>query len=366
MKPLSFAELLATSSVHIPKLNLGDEIKGKVISFNSSEVVFDIGAKAEGIVNKKDLTDQQLDKLKIEDTMTLYVLSVDNDSGQIMLSPYKKVAMQAGRGIGKGSHENLRKWQKLIQASQQGSKLGGRVIEVNKGGLIIEVDSIRGFLPFSQLGFKTVESLGGKELNSLIGENLLLKVLEVDMDNHRLIFSGRDHPDETMLKELSKFSLGQRVKGKVLAVTPLGIFVKVGDVEGLILGFEVSWEKIDDLTQVFKVGDEIEGVVSAIDNDFGRINISLRKMQEDPFEQVVKNYMVDDVVKGTVVEVLSNGTRVMLEEGIEGFIPVEKIERGGEYTPGQSTNFLVDEIDMTKRRVNLAPFLTSTKGLLYK
>ena len=180
-----------------------------------------------------------------------------------------------------------------------------------------------------------------------------------------------------------------------MAVAPFGLFVNVdgppaslgeqgealrAGLEGVIFATELSWTPFDsfDKTQdgsaqgkdeekpEFKVGDKVEAKVIGKDENLGRLNLSLRQMQEDPFTALAENFQVDDVVSGTVKEITTAGISVALEKGVEGLVPAAKVDQGNPYTVGQTTNFLVDSVDTRQRKINLAPFLTSTVGLIYK
>lgn len=376
-KPISMADLLAQSSQPVT-LHRGEQVEGTVVAINPQEVIFDLGAKAEGVLNKRDFSEGQLKTLKIGDSLPVFVVVTENESGQVVLSLQKHIS--SGR---RGEYD--KRWQKFFNLMQRKSQVSGQVIEVNKGGLVIELEGVRGFLPGSQVGLEQMSGPDG--LSGLIGKQISVNVIEVDPNNNRLIFSARKKVSDEVKKKLSEFKAGAKVIGKVAAIAPFGLLINLGEVEGVVFAQEVAWSSFADSASVatsvkgaaskdkeegidlaakFQIGQEIEAQVLGIDEDLGRVNLSIKRLSADPFEELVKDYQVDDVVSGIVLEVSQNGVVVKLGEGVEGFVPASKIEHGTTYEVNQKVNFLVDSVDKNKRRVNLAPFLTTTKGLIYK
>lgn len=348
---------MASTVVKPVTYSRGDQASGKVVAITDMEIIVDLGTKAEGIINKRDLKSQDLVDLKVGDPISAFVVSPENEAGQLLLSPQKQ--MTGGKKV----VEQFKRWKRFIQA-QENTQFVGRVTEVNKGGLVVEVDGIRGFLPSSQISFKDMATRGG--LEGLVGQELTLSVIEVDPASNRLIFSGRTQLSDDIKKKLSQFESGQEVSGKVAAILPLGLYIDLDGVEGVVYSQEISWQPTEDLNSLFEVGQEVKAKVVGKDENLGRLNLSVRKLSEDPFEKLVENFEVDDVVKGTVISKTAAGVSIQLKDNIEGFLPAAKIGQGTNYDIGQEVNFLVDNIDKSKRRINLAPFLTSTEGLLYR
>lgn len=256
-------------------------------------------------------------------------------------------------------------WSKFLQAQNQKSKLQGQVMEVNRGGLIVEVMGVRGFLPNSQVGFELL-SKSGKGMENLIGQNLTVTVIEVDQDNNKLIFSERGQVSKDILGNLKKFKKDQKVQGKIAAILPFGLVIDISGAEGLVFISDVSWEKVEDLQSQFTVGQELEVLVLGLDRESGRLNLSIKQLTEDPFVKLAENYPVDEVVKGTVAVVSEKGAAVKLEGGLEGFLPSSKMSPDTACEVGKTLTLLVDSVDTQRRKINLAPFITSTEGLIYK
>lgn len=361
-------ELLASYSKKPVNLSRGEKIEGEIVAITESEVIVEVGAKSEGILNKKEFSSDMLQELKVGDKVMTFVVSGEDESGQVILSLQPPVRQ------GYKQTPSSNRWQRFSRALQQKTSLTGRVMEINKGGLVVEADGIRGFLPVSQVCLKDLLGTGkSKGLEGLIGEELTLSVIEVDPNNNKLIFSTRKQLSEEERQKLGKYEVGQEVSGKVVAAAAFGMVLDLDGVdpdsigvEGVIYHQEVSWDGTVDAESTYKVGQEVKAQVINLDENLGRVNLSLKRLTEDPFETIASEFEVDDVVKGSVTEVSSNGVMVKLRNNIEGFITPSKIEQGTSYNVGQETNFLVDSIDKAKRRINLAPFLTSTKGLLYK
>lgn len=359
---MTMDELMASSFSKPMNFRRGDSVEGKIIEKNDNEASVDIGAKAEAVINKHEFSAEEWEKLKAGDNIKAYVAVSENDLGQIVLSSDlqpSKVAM--------GSPAQFKKWQKFTQALRQKTTLNGRVTEVNKGGLMVEIDGVRGFVPSSQVSLGSMGEGGKSEgLAGLVGQTLPLTVIEVDPSANRLVFSARTQVNEKLKEKLASFKSGEKVKGKIAAIAPFGLVIDLDGVEGVVYTQEVSWEGVEDLNKKFDSGEEVEAVVTGTDENLGRVNLSIRQLSEDPFVKVAESFEIDDVIGGTVTEVSSNGVIVALKDSVEGFIPAASIEIGADYQVGQTSNFLVAGIDKAKRRINLAPFLTSTKGLLYR
>lgn len=346
------ADLLAKQETQSLSVSRGQELTGQVISIDSKEVILDLGTKSEGVLSIKDLSPKEREDLKVGSNLKVFVTFPENESGQVVLALRK--------AIGKAS--SAVKWDKFEQALNSGRSFTGKGVEVNKGGLIVEVADVRGFLPSSQVALSQIT-----DLEDLVGKDIAVTVIEVDPSQNRLIFSQKASISETIKEQLKKLSIGDKVSGKVAAVLPFGIFVTLDSgVEGLVHISEIAWEKIEDPGKLFKVGDSVEAEVISLDSNTNRVNLSIKQLQTDPFLEISKKFAQDDVVKGVVSKVNSTGVFLNLENGAEGLIYASKLEAGVEYQVGLKVQALVDSIDSAKRRISLVPFLKTTKGLIYK
>lgn len=341
------------------KLYRGQAVEGEVISLSDREIILDLGAKAEGTLSKSDFPQDERGQIKMGDTFKAFVISPENESGQAVLTLQKELTVGNSRiGAVRGrKNVDLKKWQKFFQARDQKVTVSGKILEANKGGVVVEVDGVRGFLPTSQINLSKITG-------DLIGQNLKLYIIEVEINDNRLILSTRGKMDEETLEKITKLEMGQVVVSKIVSLAPFGLIVDVAGVEGIIYNQELAWTGEVNLDE-FEVGEEIKAKIISKDDHLGRINLSVRQLEEDPFQKNALQFQPDDVITGVIKEITQNGVIVELE-GAEGLIPDSKIEPGKQYIIGEKNSFTVDNIDLNKRKINLAPFLTSTKGLIYK
>lgn len=348
------ADLLAKQQSKPLNLTRNQEVTGTVVSIQDKEIVLDLGAKAEGIILKKELSPEQFKNLKVGDSVKGFVLQTENESGQAVLTSER--VMPKGRNSGSG------RWDKFQSLAGGKQVLKGKAIELNKGGLIVEVDGTRGFLPSSQVSLSQAANL-----EDLVGQDIDVSVIEVDPSQNRLILTQKTKISEETKLKLNKLKVGDKVSGEVAAMMPFGIFVSLSDgVEGLVHISEISWEKVDDLSSIYKIGDKVEAKVTSVEENSGRVNLSIKQLSKDPFVDLTKDMHSDDIVKGTVEKVSSQGVFVRLENGLEGIIPQNKTEADTEYTIGKSLSLMIDTVDTQKRKISLVPFVTSTKDLIYK
>ncbi len=336
----------------------GEQIEGRIIALTPKEALIDLSVKADGVLDLKNAP--IVDSIKIGDTIKCFVVDPESESGQIILSlqkPAPIIRNSSFRHKG-GNDRNLPAWNKFTAALSQKTNLTGTVTDINRGGLVVEIDGIRGFLPSSHLGSQSLQS-------DIVGQEIVVNVIEIDPASMRLIFSQKINLTDEVKKNLSNFKNGQKITGKVVAILPFGLFVSLDEkVTGMVLSSESSWEKTEDLNKLFKIGSEVEVIVSSIDMELGRVNLSIRQLQTDPFTHLAEKFSADDVISGIVAEVTPAGISITLAEGVEGFLPSSKVDN--KYEVGQKVSMIVDNIDKNRRRVNLAPLVTSTAGLIYK
>lgn len=349
---MTMADLLAKQTKTTLKLEHGQEVEGSVIQIGSSDVILDLGSKAEGLLSIKEFSPEQAEALKEGDKVKAYVVKAENESGQVVLELFKTVVSR-----GKGNP----RLEKFIAAQRNNQVLRGKGVEVNRGGLVVEIDKMRGFLPSSLVALSQAANL-----EDLVDKDIQVTVVEVDPGQNRLILSQKITVSDEMKAKLAKLKAGDKVEGEVSAVLSFGVLVRMEDgLEGLVHVSELAWEKVEDPSTLFKTGDKVEAQIVSVDLNTGKVNLSIKQLQADPFKDIAEKYQSDDIVKATVTKVTGQG--VFLEvDGIEGFIPSSKIEADQSYEIGKSLSCLVDSVDAQKRRLNLAPFITSTKDLIYK
>ncbi len=192
-------------------------------------------------------------------------------------------------------------------------------------------------------------------------------MIEVDPAQNRLIFSQQVHLSEEVKQKLELVKAGDELSGEVAGILPFGLFVRLENgLEGFVHVSELSWEKVEDPSVLYQPGDQIKARVSSVDLVAGRVNLSIKQLQQDPFAKLASTLQSDDVVKGTVTKITPNGIMVNLQDNLEAILPSQKLEPDSTYQIGQTTNFLIDTVDLNRRRITLSPFITSTKDLIYK
>lgn len=359
-------EKLLASSAKPVNIRRGQEVEGGIVYISDSELILDLGAKSEGVIQKREFPSTQIEKFKVGEKIKAFVIFSENENGQVVLSLHPAQPKGSfGRGLiaqRRGGREI--NWTRFKNAQSSGSKLSGTITEINKGGLIVEADGVRGFLPNSQTGFEVI-SKNVSNSQDLIGQVVSFLVTETDEGSNKLIFSQKGLIDDAIKASLRNFKKGQNFLGKVVSVLPFGVVLEKDNVRGLVLISEVAWERTEDLSN-FSLGQELEALVLGVDEDLGRLNLSIKHMMQDPFLKLAEKYPTDEVIKADITNISDGGVSVILEDGTEGFLPSSKMDADTKYEVGQKVTFLVDGIDAQKRRINLAPFVTSTAGLIYK
>ena len=345
---MSMADLMAKQDKVTLSVQRGQEIEGKIVAILEFEIVLDLNTKSEGVLSKKDLSPEQLANLKVGDSLQVFVIRTENESGQIVVGLHRI----------SGKAANSPRWAKFESLKHSGATVSGKALEINRGGLIIEANGIRGFLPTSQISI----SDAGK-LDELIGKDLDLTVIEVDANQNRLIFAQKQTISEETKKKLDSLKEGADLKGKIKAIMPFGLVVATEDgLDGLVHISEASWEKVEDLSTLFSEGQEVSAKVLSVDKASGKINLSLKALEKDPFEEKAAELELDDIVKVEVAKITPNGIFATLPNGLEATLNAPE----GEYTQGQSVTVTIDAIDLQKRKITVSPFITSTKDLIYK
>ena len=359
---LTMEQLLSMTGTELRVPKRGDVIEGVITETNKRMVLVDIGAKTEGMVIEKeyDETKELIGDLQVGDTVAVYVSSPENDRGQILLS-LKRAAVD-------------RKWEQFTEFLETGKIMSVKGLEVNRGGLIVLADGLRGFVPSSQFG---KQYLG--KMDQLLDDGFEVKVIEVDKQKNRLIFSEREVSEadaiENKNKALDIIKVDGEYEGVVSGIMPFGVFVtvtiplgkgkkeSVGQIEGLVHISEISWEKVNDPNDYFTQGDRVKVRVLGIDN--GKLNLSVKQLSDDPWTKILDKYEVGTSVKGKVTRVEPFGVFVTLEPGVDGLIHISKIEAGKEPEVGKEIEVVVDSVDVDNRRMSLGMVLTEVP-VMYK
>ena len=321
---------LKDSKNDICKLSKGDVVEGTIVDIRPGAMVIDVGYKSEGIVAGKELKSETVDvtKLKVGDKILVYVVKPEDEEGQLVLSVRR--TQQAGL------------WLSLIKAKDDNEIVEAMVIESNNGGLICELGSgIRGFIPTSQLDPTRVYSSGVRELGqdvsnkinkrlaSLVGEKIKTRIIELDKEKNRIILSEKmltqTRNTEDREKTLKSLQEGAILKGEVSGVTPYGIFVNAEGLEGLVHLSELSWDKIDDVEKMYKVGDKVDVMVIGVTDGGKRVAYSVKRLQDDPWMSAISKHKVGDIVSGVVQRVADYGAFVRIGKGLNGLVHISEI-----------------------------------------
>ena len=360
---VTMADLLAQSDYTLRVPKTGNITTGVIKSITKKLVLIDVGGKTEGVVADREY--QQaidfIETLKEGETVDVYVLDGESDSGQILLS-LKKAALD-------------KKWDELNEAIQADKSVSVHAMDVNRGGMVVLYEGLRGFIPTSQFGRHITSKLA-----TLKGKNIDVKVIEADREKNRLIFSERQVSEASEIANstaaLQALEEGQVVKGVITGIKPFGLFVAVevpvenegekgtGVLEGLVHVSEVSWDKVDDLNALYKKGQQVEAKVVVVDKNQGKLTLSLKQLQGDPWNDFAAEITEGSTMKGTVSRIVPFGVFVSLKSGIDGLIHESKL--GGEvFSEGEEVMVSVDSIDTDQRRVSLSP-MTSELPVTYK
>ncbi len=297
-------EQLYNQSIKIIREN--QVVIGKIVSIKTKEVLVDVGFKSEGIVaiNEFSQTDLELGK-----ELEFFVESIENDAGIIGLSREKAIRIQG--------------WDKIVKFSQTGELVEGRPVKKVKGGFLVDVMGVEGFLPSSLSAFKGVAD------KDIMYKMFQFKIVKVNNLRRSIILSRREAVQKE--KEVAKDKIWQDLKvgsvhpGTVKAITDFGAFVDLGGVDGLLHITDMSWSKISHPSEIVALGDKIEVMILNLDKESGKISLGLKQRLPDPWQDIEKKYAVDTKIKGKVVNIVPYGVFVELEKGIEGLIHVSEI-----------------------------------------
>ena len=325
----------------------GDIVDGVVVRVDADEVLVDIGAKAEGIISGKELGFRGDPDMELSpgDVIKVYVLQPENEEGNVVLSRRRALAETT--------------WITAADKQDSGEVIEAEVREQNKGGLIVNVLGLRGFLPSSQVG-RTVSGT----LETLVGQRIPVKVLEVNRKRNRLIVSQKAAEDEDRARRredlFSRIQVGDVVSGTVSGLTSYGAFVDIGGADGLIHISELSWDRVSRVTDVLEVGQKVEVKVIKLDADQNRISLSLRQLQQDPWERFMNAVPVGSIVDGTVTKTKKYGAFLQVMSGIEGLLHISElswdhVDRTEDVLKvGEEVQVKVIGIDTARRRVSLS------------
>lgn len=347
-----FDKLLNDSARLIPQV--GDTVSGSVISASKTEVKLDIGGFMTGVVRGRELYYESSDYAKLQpgDTLEATVVEPENENGELELS-----FRHAGQE---------KTWQTLSDSLEKKATVKVTVKDANRGGLLVNYHQAVGFLPVSQLSPENYPRVSGgdknkilEKLKSLVGKELEVQVITLDRKDDKLVVSEKNAWQEKQKDIISKYKIGDTIEGAVTAVTGFGVFLSFGDnLEGLIHISELAWQRIDDPSELYKVGDIVKAEIISISG--GKIFLSVKKLLNDPWKDIAEKYKVGEIKSGKVVKINPFGLFVELDQDIHGLAhlsqinlaPDQKIE--DKYKIGQNYDFTVMSVEPNEHRLGLS------------
>ena len=329
------------------KFNVADVVEGRVVKREKDYFLVDIGAKVEAILPDREVTnstDKKVeDLLQVGDIKDFYILKeADIDHDEIYVSLKKVSYAQA--------------WQTLQAAKANNDSILATVVALVKGGVIVEVAELRGFIPASQL--RT-----GTPFDGLIGKEIEVKILEADAKKNKLIFSQRqvlaEQRDQVVDNVLANLELNQVVQGETVRITDFGAFVDINGVDGLLPISEISWQRIKHPSDVLTLGDTIEVRILKIDMAMKRISLSLKRMGENPWEEIENKFEEGQVIKGTINKLTSFGAFINIFPGVEALLPVAEMKEANAnpfelYNVGDEIEVLIKKFTPQEHRIALS------------
>ncbi|GAB4113894.1 MAG: 30S ribosomal protein S1 [Roseiflexaceae bacterium] len=336
-------------------LQYGDTVDGVIMRVDKDEILVDIGSKAEGVVPAREmqsLTGEERSTLYAGGELLVFVVQAEDREGRAVLS------------IDKARQE--KSWRRLQITHEAGEVIEAKVVNYNKGGLLVNLDGVRGFVPASQVSgiSRGPETQKQSDMARLVGTSMTLKVIEINRPRNRLILSERQAVQEVREGRkgelLSSLREGDVREGVVTSVCDFGAFVDIGGADGLVHLSEISWSRVKHPSEVLKPGDRVKVYVLSIDGDRKRIALSIKRTQNEPWTTVGDRYQLGQIVEGTITQLASFGAFARIEDGIEGLIHVSEMGDGRVQHPrdvvkeGDPVEVRIIRIDPARRRMGLS------------
>ena len=348
-KKITMDELLANADSSANKVIAGDTVDGVVFSVKKHEILVDLGAQGVGLVPRREVSFAR--NLKVGDEVNASVIDAEMGDGYVLLSLRKAVK-------DKGWDE--------IQAKLDDAEIVDIIpFDANRGGLLVEYEGIRGFLPVSQLSAEHYPRVGSSDkdeilqrLNSLVGKTIKARILDANKKENKLIFSEKEAIKDGLVARFAELNVDDTIKGVVTGVVDFGVFVNVDGIEGLIHISEISWERVNNPSDYVKVGDTIEAKIIAIDKE--RLSLSMKQLTEDPWLSEVANLKKGTKVEGTVTRITPFGAFVQISPAVEALVHVSELGEGNDVDPekiftlNERKNFKVLDIDEEGRKISLS------------
>lgn len=341
-------ELLAAEDASLKQLTQGEVVNGTVLTIRKHEVLIDLGPHGIGLVPRREIGFSRA--LNEGDEVSASIVDSELENGQVLLS-LRKAAKDKG-------------WDELAAKMESGEIIDVSPYDANRGGLLVEFDGVRGFLPVSQLSAEHYPRVGSSDkeeilqrLNSLINQPLKVRILDADRKANKLIFSEKEAVKEGLVARFEKLAVGDSVTGVATGVVDYGVFVNVEGIEGLVHISEISWERVNNPNDYVKVGQTIEAKIIAIDKD--RLSLSMKQLTEDPWMSEVDQFKSGDKVEGTVTRITPFGAFVQISPAVEALVHVSELGEGDSadpekvFTLNERKEFVVLEVEKESRKISL-------------
>ncbi|WP_411278027.1 30S ribosomal protein S1, partial [Gaiella sp.] len=341
-------ELIPDYDATFPTINEGEVVHGTVVRVDKDEVLVDIGYKSEGVIPVSELSIRRsvnpADEVSLGEEIDALVMTKEDAEGRLILSK-KRARFELA-------------WKAIEAAAESGEAVNGRVIEVVKGGLILDL-GVRGFLPASLVDIRRVQ-----DLDEFTGKELRCKVIELNRSRNNVVLSRRavleDERKEMRQGILDRLNPGDVVDGQISNIVDFGAFVDLDGMDGLIHISELSWSHVNHPSEILEIGQTVQVKVLDIDRERQRISLGLKQTQSDPWQQVLEHYHEEDVVEGRVTKVVTFGAFVEILPGVEGLVHISELAQHHVENPrevvsqGDPVNVLILEIDGDRRRLSLS------------
>ena len=352
---ITMDDLLAQAGDSVKQLAVGETVDGTVLSVKKHEILIDLGPLGVGLVPRREVSLSK--NYNVGDSVIASVIDTELEDGYSLLS-LRKAAKDRG-------------WDEVMAKLESGEIITVVPYDANRGGLLVEYEGIRGFLPVSQLSAEHYPRVGSSDkdeilqrLNSLVKKDIKARILDADRKANKLIFSEKEAVKEGLAERFQKLAIGDTVTGVVTGVVDFGVFVNVEGIEGLIHISEISWERVNNPSDYVKVGQTIEAKIIAIDKE--RLSLSMKQLTKDPWLDEVEQFKPSEKVEGTVTRITPFGAFVQLSPAVEALVHVSELGGDGTdpekvFTLNERKEFTVLDIDKENRKISLSLGKSSKK-----
>ena len=342
---ITMDDLLAQAGDGVKQITVGETVSGTILSIKKHEILIDLGPLGVGLVPRREVSFSK--NYNIGDSVIASVIDTELEDGYSLLS-LRKAAKDRG-------------WDEIAAKLESGEIITVLPYDANRGGLLVEYEGIRGFLPVSQLSAEHYPRVGSSDkdeilqrLNGLVNKEIKARILDADRKANKLIFSEKEAVKEGLAERFQKLSIGDTVKGIVTGVVDFGVFVNVEGIEGLIHISEISWERVNNPADYVKVGQTVEAKIIAIDKE--RLSLSMKQLTKDPW---LDEFKPGEKVEGTVTRITPFGAFVQLSPAVEALVHVSELGGDGTdpekvFTLNERKEFTVLDIDKENRKISLS------------